>query len=60
MDGRGSSPDTMEMTELYGGARISYIFHDIFAQSLDGVNPFDGLSDEVGIYDMRNLYIEQE
>ena len=32
--------------ELYGGARISYIFSAIFAKSLMSVGPFDGLSDE--------------
>jgi hypothetical protein len=35
------------MNELYGGARISYIFHDIFARALEDVNPFDGLTDQV-------------
>jgi hypothetical protein len=35
------------MNELYGGARISYIFHDIFAHALEDVNPFDGLTDQV-------------
>ncbi|KAG5186926.1 Dynamin central region-domain-containing protein [Tribonema minus] len=46
VDGRGSSPDGIEMNELYGGARISYVFHEVFARSLEGVNPFDGLADE--------------
>lgn len=46
VDGRGSSPDGIEMNELYGGARISYIFHEIFARSLSGINPFDGLTDQ--------------
>ncbi len=45
VDGRGSSPDGQEMNELYGGARISYIFHEMFSQSLSGIDPFDGLSD---------------
>ncbi len=44
VDGRGSSPDGQEMNELYGGARISYIFHEMFAQSISGIDPFDGLS----------------
>lgn len=29
----------------YGGARISYIFHEIFRKSLEMLNPFDGLTD---------------
>jgi len=33
-------------SELFGGARISYIFTDIFAGSLIAVGAFDGLSDE--------------
>ncbi len=45
VDGKGSSPDGQEMNELYGGARISYIFHEMFAQSLSGIDPFDGLTD---------------
>jgi len=32
--------------ELFGGARISYIFNDIFASSLYSVGAFDGLGDE--------------
>jgi len=32
--------------ELYGGARISYIFHQVFARSLNCVGAFDGLSEE--------------
>jgi len=44
-DGRGSSADGVEMNELYGGARISYIFNEIFGRSLMSIDPFDGLSD---------------
>ena len=44
--GRGSSADGVEMNELYGGARVSFIFNDIFVSSLMAVDPFDGLSDE--------------
>ena len=32
--------------ELMGGARISYIFSEVFAASLSSVGPFDGLTDE--------------
>ncbi|CAM9678280.1 unnamed protein product [Scytosiphon promiscuus] len=46
VDGRGSSPDGIEMNELYGGARISYIFHEIFSQSLATIDPFEGLTDQ--------------
>jgi dynamin 1-like protein len=45
VDGRGSSADGVEMNELYGGARISYIFNEIFGRSLMAIDPFDGLSD---------------
>ena len=38
----GNSPDS----ELFGGARISYIFTQIFTGSLMSVGPFDGLSDD--------------
>ncbi|KAJ0398185.1 hypothetical protein P43SY_000554 [Pythium insidiosum] len=46
LDGRNHSLNGVEMNELYGGARISYIFNDIFTKALQEVNPFDGLSDE--------------
>jgi dynamin 1-like protein len=32
--------------ELYGGARISYIFHQVFSRSLNSVTAFDGLSED--------------
>jgi dynamin 1-like protein len=35
-----------EMTELYGGARIAYIFNEIFGKQLKSLDPFDGLDDE--------------
>ena len=35
-----------DMNVLFGGARISYIFNDIFSSSLMSVGAFDGLSDE--------------
>mmetsp|Transcript_17925 Transcript_17925/g.36371 ORF Transcript_17925/g.36371 Transcript_17925/m.36371 type:complete len:776 (-) Transcript_17925:35-2362(-) len=46
VDGKGSSADGVEMNELYGGARISYIFNEIFGRSLMAIDPFDGLTDE--------------
>lgn len=33
-------------TDLYGGARISFIFHQVFVRSLMEIQPFDGLTDE--------------
>ncbi|TDH67292.1 hypothetical protein CCR75_000724 [Bremia lactucae] len=44
LDGRNHQ--LVDMDELYGGARINYIFNEIFSKSLREVNPFDGLSDE--------------
>mmetsp|Transcript_1663 Transcript_1663/g.7259 ORF Transcript_1663/g.7259 Transcript_1663/m.7259 type:complete len:739 (-) Transcript_1663:55-2271(-) len=51
IDGRGGAATNKatlnsQMTELYGGARISYIFNDLFGRSLQGIDPFDGLRDE--------------
>jgi replication fork clamp-binding protein CrfC len=37
---------TLALTELFGGARINYIFNDIFAASLMTCGPFDGLTDD--------------
>ena len=36
----------VEMTELCGGARISYIFNEVFGRSLKQLSPFEGLDDE--------------
>jgi dynamin 1-like protein len=44
--GAGSGACTVEMDELCGGARISYIFNDIFGKSLKQLSPFEGLSDD--------------
>jgi dynamin 1-like protein len=49
IDGRGGSSEKTSRQsthELFGGARISYIFTEIFCSSLLGVGAFDGLSDE--------------
>jgi dynamin 1-like protein len=46
VEGKGSLADGIEMNELYGGARISYIFTEIFGRSLQAMNPFDGLTDD--------------
>ncbi len=46
VDGKSSTELTTEMTELYGGARINYIFNEIFGKLLRSVDPFDGLDDE--------------
>eukprot|EP01038_Epipyxis_sp_PR26KG_P014828 gene14828-19921_t len=45
VDGKAAST-AIEMTELYGGARINYIFNEIFAKKIRSLDPFDGLSDE--------------
>lgn len=34
----------IETTELCGGARICFIFHEIFGKVLDSINPLDGLT----------------
>eukprot|EP00127_Corallochytrium_limacisporum_P000881 Clim_evm14s29 gene=Clim_evmTU14s29 len=36
---------TLNTTELSGGARICYIFHEIFGHTLENVDPLDGLED---------------
>ena len=47
VDGRGSGSDCqVEMAELYGGARISFIFNEVFGKSLRALDPFEGLDDE--------------
>jgi dynamin 1-like protein len=53
IDGKGGELSNTEgeaknlaLVELFGGARINYIFNDIFAVSLMTVGPFDGLTDD--------------
>lgn len=45
-DLRGNQSKCNPFMELFGGARISYIFQEIFSASIMGVGAFDGLSDE--------------
>ena len=53
IDGKGgelgsgeANTKNLALVELFGGARINYIFNDIFSTSLMTVGPFDGLTDE--------------
>jgi dynamin 1-like protein len=46
VDGKGSNELFSEMTELYGGARIAYIFNEMFGKKLKSLDPFEGLEDE--------------
>ena len=45
IEGRSTNKAHHELNELYGGARISYIFNDVFTRSVKNVDPFEGLSD---------------
>ena len=40
----GQLPD-VSLSELYGGARINYVFRDLFTASIMRIDPFDRLSD---------------
>eukprot|EP00172_Hildenbrandia_rubra_P000583 Plantae.Rhodophyta-Hildenbrandia_rubra.ctg13126.p1 GENE.Plantae.Rhodophyta-Hildenbrandia_rubra.ctg13126~~Plantae.Rhodophyta-Hildenbrandia_rubra.ctg13126.p1 ORF type:complete len:447 (-),score=87.93 Plantae.Rhodophyta-Hildenbrandia_rubra.ctg13126:4036-5376(-) len=44
IDGRPQS--RIATSELYGGARINYIFHDVFGERLAAMDPFEDLSTE--------------
>jgi len=44
--GISGAPKFDTMNELFGGARISYIFNENFGASLRSVQSFDGLTDE--------------
>ena len=52
LDGHGAKDansklkNSTSQNELWGGARISYIFTEVFASSLISVGAFDGLTDE--------------
>ena len=46
VDGRkGGELGGVETSELYGGARISYIFNEIFGKTVKLLDPFAGLTD---------------
>jgi len=49
----GKFPE-MSTTEIYGGARISYIFNDTFGKCLDSINPIEGLGTDDIRTAMRN------
>lgn len=40
----GSNPDLLS-TELSGGARISYVYHEIFRDAIRAMDPFDMIKD---------------
>jgi dynamin 1-like protein len=42
----GANTKNLAMIELFGGARINYIFQEIFTASLMGVGSFDGVTDD--------------
>ena len=48
VDGKSPSTELMavDQQELFGGARISYIFNEIYGKRLKHLNPLEGLSDE--------------
>jgi len=46
VDGTYNSLHLADLSELYGGARISYIFTEVFGKRLKSIDPFDNLTDE--------------
>jgi len=46
VEGKGFTRNGVEMSELCGGARIHYIFSEIFGKSLLMIDPFESLTDE--------------
>lgn len=45
---------SMNARELFGGARILYIFRNEFQRALSNIKPFDGLNDDFILSSMRN------
>eukprot|EP00944_MAST-04C_sp_MAST-4C-sp1_P001880 g1880.t1 len=41
----GRSKGTIEVNELYGGARVAYIFKDVFSKHIQNVDPFQCVTD---------------
>lgn len=46
LEGRTAADGSVEMAELHGGARIAFVFNEIFGRLLWGMDPFEGLDDE--------------
>ena len=46
LEGKRNQQDGVELRELYGGARVHYVFDELFASRLAKVDAFDGLTDE--------------
>lgn len=47
LDGRSTFPIADVSTQqLFGGARINYVFHDVFGGHIDSIDPFDNLTDQ--------------
>lgn len=44
----------LDTEQLKGGARISYIFHEIFGSALNSIDPFDGFSKSSILTAIRN------
>ena len=51
IEGRAKNID---VSKLYGGARICYIFHNTFAETIDSINPLDSIGPYEIITAMRN------
>jgi hypothetical protein len=41
----------LSLNELSGGARISYVFHELFSNGVKSIDPFDQVKD----HDIRNI-----
>jgi vacuolar protein sorting-associated protein 1 len=39
------STNTLSLNELSGGARISFVFHELFNNGVKGIDPFDQVKD---------------
>merc|ERR1719384_2478830 len=52
--GLGMGAQSQKARELFGGARMLYIFRTEFIANLSRIKPFDGLSDDFILNSMRN------
>ena len=60
MDGRGAGGglDMEQLNELYGGARVSYIFNEVFSKTMLHVTPFEGVCACVFGRGVYNIHIQ--
>jgi dynamin 1-like protein len=49
----------LKTNKLYGGARISYIFHEVLVRNLESIQPLEGLTTQDILIAIRNATVSR-